>query len=68
VFDPPRVGWLVAGFEVPHLHVHVFPATGMAAFDFAQAARSVDPVVEDGHRDALRAALRAAGHGEHVPD
>ncbi|MGD9528102.1 HIT family protein [Pseudonocardia sp.] len=68
VWDPPRVGLMVAGFEVPHLHVHVFPAWKMSAFDFATAARSVDAAEQDGHRDALRAALRAAGHGAHVPD
>jgi len=67
VYDPPRVGLLVAGFEVPHLHLHVFPAADMAAFDFANAARSVDAAEQDGHRDALRAALRDAGHGAHVP-
>jgi histidine triad (HIT) family protein len=67
VYDPPRVGLLVAGFEVPHLHVHVFPARDMAAFDFANAARTVDAAEQDGHRDALRAALRDAGHGAHVP-
>jgi diadenosine tetraphosphate (Ap4A) HIT family hydrolase len=68
VWDPPRVGLMVAGFEVPHLHVHVFPAWQMSAFDFANAARSVDAAEQDGHRDALRAALRAGGHGAHVPD
>jgi histidine triad (HIT) family protein len=68
VYDPPRVGLLVAGFEVPHLHLHVFPAADMAAFDFANAARTVDPVEQDRHRDALREALRAAGHGASVPD
>lgn len=67
VWQPPRVGLLVAGFEVPHLHVHVFPAWDMAAFDFANAAPSVDPAVQDGHRDTLRAALRDAGHGARVP-
>ena len=67
VFAPPRVGLLVAGFEVPHLHLHVFPAADMAAFDFANAASSVDATEQDGHRDALRAALRAAGHGASVP-
>ncbi|MGE3285386.1 MAG: HIT family protein [Pseudonocardia sp.] len=67
VWDPPRVGLMVAGFEVPHLHVHVFPAWQMSAFDFATAARSVDAAEQDGHRDALRAALRAAGHGARVP-
>jgi diadenosine tetraphosphate (Ap4A) HIT family hydrolase len=67
VYAPPRVGLLVAGFEVPHLHLHVFPADDMAAFDFAHAAATVDAAEQDGHRDALRAALRAAGHGAHVP-
>lgn len=67
VWNPPRVGLLVAGFEVPHLHLHVFPAADMAAFDFANAAREVDAAEQDGHRDALRAALREAGHGAHVP-
>ncbi|GAA2562032.1 HIT family protein [Pseudonocardia hydrocarbonoxydans] len=68
VYAPPRVGLLVAGFEVPHLHLHVFPADDMAAFDFANAASTVDAAEQDGHRDALRAALRDAGHGAHVPD
>jgi len=67
VWRPPRVGLLVAGFEVAHLHLHVFPAWDMAAFDFANAARSVDAVEQDAHADALRTALRAAGHGGHVP-
>jgi diadenosine tetraphosphate (Ap4A) HIT family hydrolase len=67
IWQPPRVGLLVAGFEVPHLHVHVFPAWAMAAFDFANAAKTVDATEQDGHRDALRAALRDAGHGAHVP-
>jgi histidine triad (HIT) family protein len=68
VWQPPRVGLIVAGFEVPHLHVHVFPAWDMAAFDFASAAPSVDAAEQDGHRDTLRGALRDAGHSAHVPD
>ena len=67
IWKPPRVGLIVAGFEVPHLHVHVFPAWDMRAFDFANAATSVDDAEQDAHRDTLRATLRAAGHGAHVP-
>jgi histidine triad (HIT) family protein len=67
VWQPPRVGLIVAGFEVPHLHVHVFPAASMAAFDFANAARSVDAAEQDGYAESLRDALRSAGHGEYVP-
>jgi histidine triad (HIT) family protein len=66
VWQPPRVGLLVAGFEVPHLHVHVFPAWDMAAFDFANAAPSVEAHEQEAHAEKLRSALRAAGHGEHV--
>jgi len=68
VWQPPRVGLIVAGFEVPHLHIHVFPAWNMAAFDFANAAPSVEAQEQEAHTEKLRAALRAAGHGEHVPD
>jgi histidine triad (HIT) family protein len=67
VWQPPRVGLLVAGFEVPHLHLHVFPAWNMAAFDFANAAQSVDAAEQDSHAEKLRSALRAAGHDAHVP-
>ena len=55
VWAPPRVGLLVAGFEVPHLHVHVFPAADMGAFDFANAARLGRP------RRAGRVRRSAAG-------
>ncbi len=68
IWQPPRVGLIIAGFEVPHLHLHVFPAWDMAAFDFANAATSVDAAEQDAHRDRLRAELRAAGHGASVPD
>jgi histidine triad (HIT) family protein len=68
VWAPPRVGLMVAGFEVPHLHVHVFPAVDMRAFDFANAATTVDPQMQDGYCRALRAALRTGGHNAFVPD
>ena len=67
VWAPRRVGLLVAGFEVPHLHVHVFGAPSMAAFDFANAAATVDPAEQVRHAAALRAALRAGGHRASVP-
>ena len=63
VWALPRVGLLVAGFEVPHLHLHVFAASSMAAFDFANAAATIDPAEQDRHAAALRAALRAGGTG-----
>jgi len=60
-FGPARVGLIVAGFEVPHLHVHVVPTSTMADLDFSNAAASVDPDDLGRAADAIRMALRAAG-------
>jgi diadenosine tetraphosphate (Ap4A) HIT family hydrolase len=62
VFAPPRVGLMIAGFEVPHVHVHVMPVQSMQQFDFSKADTSPDPARLDEQAEALRAALRAAGH------
>lgn len=37
-----RVALIIAGFEVPHCHLHVIPATTMADVSFDNAAASVD--------------------------
>lgn len=57
-FDAPRVGLVVAGFEVPHAHVHVFPAGSMADFDFARAASDVPSEELDAHQKRILDALR----------
>ena len=62
VFQPARIGLLVAGFEVPHVHLHVIPAQNMADFDFAQAETSPDAAILDANLVALRQALADAGH------
>lgn len=36
-FDVERAGVIIAGLEVPHLHVHVFPARNLSDFGFANA-------------------------------
>jgi histidine triad (HIT) family protein len=63
-FGATRVGLVIAGFEVPHAHVHVFPADTMGDFDFAHAARSPDPTELDAAADAIRRELSALGHAE----
>jgi len=55
VYAPPRVGLIVAGFEVPHLHVHVFGAYGLGTFDFSRARRAGQDELA-----AVAARLRAA--------
>ncbi|MDQ2709141.1 MAG: HIT family protein [Actinomycetota bacterium] len=68
VWQPPRVAFIIAGFEVPHLHLHVYPAWQLGDFDFANAQRDPDPSELDRNAELLRGALRAAGHGGYVPD
>jgi len=62
VFSPGRIGLLIAGFEVPHTHVHVVPINTMDDLDFANANLSPDQAGLDLHMQELRAVLSAAGH------
>lgn len=61
-FSSVRIGQLIAGFEVPHTHVHVVPIDGMHHLDFANAAGSVDRDDLAVAADAIVEQLRAAGH------
>ncbi|WII70702.1 HIT family protein [Bdellovibrio sp. 22V] len=38
----PRVGQMVAGFEVPHYHLHLIPAWSIPDLDFKRAQRRSD--------------------------
>lgn len=60
-FGCERVGVIVAGYEVPHTHVHVIPTSSMAQLSFANAAASVDRDDLDAWADAIRRELRTAG-------
>jgi diadenosine tetraphosphate (Ap4A) HIT family hydrolase len=66
-WKPPRVALIIAGFEVPHLHLHVYPAWSMEDFDFHKAAVNPDPEDLRSDGESLRAALRHFGYGEYVP-
>ena len=46
-FDAERSGLIIAGLEVPHLHVHVFPARDLADFGFANVDRNPSPQALD---------------------
>jgi histidine triad (HIT) family protein len=56
-FDAPRAGLVVAGFEVPHAHIHVFPAYGMPDFDFARADPTTPAEALDDAQRRIQAAL-----------
>ena len=51
-FACERVGMIIAGYEVPHTHLHLVPTRSMSQLDFANAAGTVT-------RDDLEAAAAA---------
>ncbi len=63
-FGCERVGVMVAGYEVPHAHIHVIPTNSMSQFSFANAATSFDPVDLEAAAESIRSHLRDAGHAE----
>ncbi|MFW0774655.1 HIT family protein [Paenarthrobacter nitroguajacolicus] len=67
LFNAKRVGVLMEGFEVDHLHVHVWPAYSTADFEIHNVDHNPDPAVMEATAVKLRAALREAGHGDAVP-
>lgn len=64
VFRPERVGLMIAGLEVPHVHLHLVPITGVHDLDFSGADPDPDPAAMDDAAERLRAALARAGHPE----
>jgi diadenosine tetraphosphate (Ap4A) HIT family hydrolase len=66
-FPCHRIGVVIAGFEVPHAHLHVVPTDTMADLDFRNADPSVPAAELDRAAGALRHALHDLGHGAHVP-
>src|SRR6478672_7225735 len=56
-FGAERAGVIIAGLEVPHLHVHVFPAYHLTDFGFANVDRDPSPQSLDEAQDKIKAAL-----------
>ena len=56
-FPADRAGVIIAGLEVPHLHVHVFPTRDLADFGFANVDNNPSPESLDEAQQKIRAAL-----------
>jgi histidine triad (HIT) family protein len=56
-FGSDRAGVIIAGLEVPHLHVHVFPAFSLTDFGFASVDRDPSPESLDEAQQKILAAL-----------
>ena len=56
-FGAERAGLIIAGLEVPHLHVHVFPAYNPSGFGFAHVDRGPSPESLDEAQAKIKTAL-----------
>jgi diadenosine tetraphosphate (Ap4A) HIT family hydrolase len=60
-FGAQRAGMIIAGLEVPHLHVHVFPAYNLTDFGFANVDRNPSAESLDEAQAKIKAALADLG-------
>lgn len=63
-FGCARVGVIIAGYEIPHAHVHVVPTNDMSQLSFEQAATTVDRDDLEAAAGAIRDAFAAQGRTE----
>lgn len=68
-FGSERAGYLLAGFEVPHAHIHVFPANDMSGYNLATAMRpdETDPATMNEAAERLRELLDVDADGRPNP-
>jgi diadenosine tetraphosphate (Ap4A) HIT family hydrolase len=60
-FDTERSGVIIAGLEVPHLHVHVFPARNLSDFGFANVDQNPSAESLDEAQAKIKDALAQLG-------
>jgi len=63
-WNPRRVGVLIVGDEVPHVHIHVVPINAASELSFANIDRSPAADALDAAADRIRTRLREMGRSE----
>ena len=61
VYKPEKVGLLIAGLEVPHMHIHLVPINGVHDLDFANASTTTDRDDLERAAAAIRSVLKRRG-------
>lgn len=56
-FECEKVGLMVQGYEVPHVHIHVWPTTSLADFDASRRADFTDAAVLEEAAEKIRRRL-----------
>ncbi len=57
IWQPEKVGLMIAGLEVPHVHIHVVPIWGVNDLDFSNADPNPDPDQMDEAAARISAAI-----------
>lgn len=60
-FKPEKVGLMIAGLEVRHVHLHLVPIRAIGDLDFAKQDPNPDPAALDRAAESIRASLRTLG-------
>lgn len=60
-YDPEKVGLMLAGLEVPHLHIHLLPIDDLQDLSFENAEQDPDPAAMDEAAGKVRRALEELG-------
>jgi histidine triad (HIT) family protein len=63
-FMPARIGLMLAGLEVPHVHFHVVPIRGVHDLDFGNQDPNPDAAVMDDAAQTIRHELRKLGYDQ----
>jgi histidine triad (HIT) family protein len=63
-FKPARIGMMLAGLEVPHVHFHVVPIRGVHDLDFGNQDPNPDPAMMTAAAETMRTELRRLGFAE----
>jgi len=62
VYQPTKVGLMIAGLEVPHVHLHCVPIDQLTDLDFRRQDVNAKPADLDSAAVALRSSLRQLGY------
>lgn len=60
-WDAPRAGEIIVGFDVPHTHIHIFPAWSKADYDLSKVQHNVPDDQMDAAAQKIRDALTELG-------
>jgi histidine triad (HIT) family protein len=67
-FKPTKVGLIIAGLEVPHVHLHLVPIKGLQDLNFANQDTNAKAADLDRAAEKTRAALRELRYSQVAGD